>query len=310
MKIHLMTLTVAGLTSLAALAGPVPSAQVDSGAQWLLHLDLDAFRASQIGGKIVRDRIEGPMTKAASEIKFQLGVDFDWKRIHGATVYGTAFAKPGQTKGVLILDTDLDLKSGLDAAIAKQPEGNSGRLRLIEVGANPLYWVKDEVYIALVADGPVIAGKFEDEVRRARDVVLGSVPNLIASNPFAGYPETAPNTVVYGAAQGLADNVPVPPQAQVLKKADGMRLAIAETGGNVAINLAMKTKTAEVAQQVQQVVQGMLALAVLGQNNNPDLQDLIQGLKVSGGDRLVTVELNYPVAKALQKMDEKKAAGW
>jgi hypothetical protein len=310
MKAQLLTLAVAGFTSLTSFAGPVPSSQVDSTAQWLLHLDLDAFRASQIGGKIVADRIEAPMAKAAAQIKAELGVDFDWKRIHGATVYGTTFAKPGQAKGVLVLDTDLDLKAGLDAAIAKQPEGNSGRLRLIETGPNPVYWVKDEAYIAVVAGGPVIAGKFEDEVRRARDVVLGSVPNLAAANPFAGYPEAASGTVVYGAAQGLTDNVPVPPQAQILKKADGMRLAISEAGGNVAVNLAMKTKTAEVAQQVQQVVQGMMALAVLGQNNNPDLQELIQGLKVSGSERLVTVELNYPVAKALQKMEEKKTAGW
>lgn len=310
MKVHLLTLTVAGLTGLTAFAGPLPVAQVDAGAQWLLHVDLDAFRASQIGGKIVRDRIEEPMAKAASEIKSQLGVDFDWTRIHGATVYCTSFAAPGQTKGVLLLDTDLDVRAGLDAAIAKQPEGNSGRLRLIETGANPVYWVKDESYVALVAGGPVIAGKFEDEVRRARDVVLGSVPNLVASNPFAGYPATPAGAVVYGAVQGLGENVPVPPQAQVLKKADGMRLVVTEGAGNLAINLSMKTKTAEVAQQVQDVVQGMMALAVLGQNGNPDLQDLIRGLKVSGGDRMVTVDLSYPVAKALQKMDEQKSAGW
>jgi hypothetical protein len=310
MRTPLLILAAAGFTSIATFAGPLPSAQVDAGAQWLLHLDLDAFRASQIGGRIARDRIEAPMAKAATEIKSQLGVDFDWKRIRGVTAYGTSAARPGQAKGVLLLDTDLDVKAGLDAAIAKQPDGATGKLRLIEAGDNPVYWVKDESYVALITGGPVIVGKFEDDVRRARDVVLGSVPNLAAGNPFSGYPEPAPGVVFYGASQGLADGVPVPPKAEILKKADGLRLLVSEAGGSLVISLAMKTKTVEAAQQVQQVVQGLLALAALGQSSNSDLQELLGGLRVAGGERLVTVEMNYPVAKAIQKMDEKAAANW
>jgi hypothetical protein len=310
MKTSLLVLVAAGWTGFAALAGPLPIAQVDANAQWLLHLDLDAFRASQVGAKIARDRIEEPMARAAAEIKQKLGVDFDWKRIHGVTAYGLAAARPGQDRGVLLLDTDLDVRAGLDAAIAKQPEGNLGRLRLIEAGDHPVYWVKDESYIALIASGPVIAGKFEDDVRRARDVVLGSVPNLAARDPFGGYPAPGPGLVFYGATQGLAEGMPVPPKAEILKQADGLRLLVSETGGNLSLSLAMKTKTPEVAQQVRQVVQGLLALAALGQAGNPEVLEILAGLRVEGSERLVAVELAYPVTKALQKMDEKGGARW
>jgi hypothetical protein len=69
----------------------------------------------------------------------------------------------------------------------------------------------------------------------------------------------------------------------------------------------LKAKTSEVMSQMQQVIQGTVALASLSQPENPDLIQLAQSVKVSGDDKLVTVGVEFPVEKAIRLLGEKKA---
>ncbi len=70
------------------------------------------------------------------------------------------------------------------------------------------------------------------------------------------------------------------------------------------VNLALKAKDSEIIQQIRQVLEGMTALVALGQSENKELMELMQGTKVSSTDKIVTVNIEYPLAKAMGRLNE------
>ena len=71
------------------------------------------------------------------------------------------------------------------------------------------------------------------------------------------------------------------------------------------VSLSVNTRDAESAAQIQQVLQGLLALAALNQDSNKELAQLAQGAKVSGAEKEVTVSLEIPSQTVLAKVKSK-----
>lgn len=70
------------------------------------------------------------------------------------------------------------------------------------------------------------------------------------------------------------------------------------------MSLALKAKTPEVVTQMQQVIQGLIAMASLGQPEDKDLAKLVQGIKVGATEKVVSVRVEYPVEKVIEKLNE------
>ena len=77
-----------------------------------------------------------------------------------------------------------------------------------------------------------------------------------------------------------------------------------ETADQLSLNLDLRGKTAEVTKQIQQVLEGMVALISLGQPENEDLMRLARSTKVSSTPEMVTLMMEFPVAKALAMLSE------
>jgi hypothetical protein len=89
--------------------------------------------------------------------------------------------------------------------------------------------------------------------------------------------------------------------------ADGGRVVLGENADQLFVNLALKAKTSEVVTQMQQVIQGLIAMASLGKPDDKDVMQLVQSTKVSATDKVVSVSVEYPVDKAIQRIDEQKS---
>jgi hypothetical protein len=268
---------------------------------------VDALLATQLGAALAPE-IDKGMTKPKADLKEYIDFDLDWRKIGALTAYGFDYRNDPKGKGVLLVTTTLDVQKGLEAAIAKFQQGaaDTGPIKRLEGGPLPLYFVHNEVYVAIQPGRPVIAGKVKEDVLKARQVLSGSVPALAGTSAFNEYPAVPGTFFFLGVAQGLGEDVPVPPQAQVLKMADGLRAVLSETGGQVMLNAALKTKTAETSQKILQVLQGIIALGALSQTQNPDLQELVQGARVTSTEKLVCVEVKFPAARIIQKLAEQR----
>lgn len=303
-----LVLAAIALTTLSPLsAGPLQSQHLAAETKWVLHLDAQAFRGTKIGETIARDLIDPKMTKSSADLKAWFDFDFDWRRISGVTLYGTDYAAPEKERGVALIYTDMDLAQGLDSAIDKLTAvgaAEAGSVKRLEGGEQPLYQVND-AFIAVLPGLAVVAGKNREQVVHARAVMAGRAPKLNGSPAFTQFLAPGAGFFFLGAAEGFNESAPIPPQAKVLKMADGLRLTLAEANSQVVANLALLARDAQTSQQMQQVVQGLVALVSLSQTDNQDLQQLAQSTRVQQSDRLVTLELALPVSKVAEKIAEK-----
>lgn len=295
-------------------AGPLQKAQVAADARWVIHLDVEALLKADLGKTLASAALDPYLSKAASELKTRLGVEFDWRRIRSLTVYGSDFTGPEQQRGVLLVDTDMDVAKAFETALARFSAGEGHDDRpLVRVAdeSTPLYCIHQELYVSAPAGKPVVVSRTRPNLTKAREVFTGAAPNLGGSKGFGEFCQADEGFFFLAAAQGFSEAAPVPPQARVLKMADGLRLSLGEISGQVQASLALSTKNSDGARQVQQVVQGMLALAVLGGSEDPDLQMVLNGTRVSLSERVVTLNLSVPSGKISQRIleEEKKQRG-
>jgi hypothetical protein len=294
------------LAASAALAGPLQRNHVAADAKWILHLDLDNFRATQVGATIVKGKIDQQVAKAAADLKTYLDVDFDWTRIAGATLYGLDFDPKARGKNcVLLIQTTLDVQKGLENAIARQTQaGVDGNVTRVQEAPVPIYRIRSEFFAALPPGKPVVLAQTADLIEKGLAVLDGRAPSLAAAPAFADFPPAPGAFAFLAMAAGFSENAPIPPQANVLKMTEAGRILLGETGTQVFLSATLKAKSAEAGSQMQQILQGLLALAALSQSANQDLQALVQATKVTTNDRMVTVDVQLPAATIVQKMQE------
>jgi len=298
----------ATLAAVAAWAGPLQKHHVAAEAKWVIHLDADAFKATQVGA-YVGGELDQKLAKLKGDLKAQFDIDFDWRRITALTAYGTGFQPGEQGKGVLLVYTDMDVQKLLEAVIDKAQGGNAdaGDVKRLEPGPLPLYLIKNDFYVAPQPGRPVLVSKFHQEILKARPIFAGQGTTLAASDNFGDLLSAPGASFFVAAAQGFNELPHIPPKAEVLKQAEGLRLIVSENAGKVGFNVMLKTKTAEVSQKIQQVLQGLIALGALTQSDNQDLQQLIQAVSVTAGEKSVTVNVQLPVEKVLAEIKKKEA---
>jgi hypothetical protein len=303
MKPLVPTLVLSLAASVFAAAGPVQRSQVSADAKWLLHLDADAFRSTVLGGQFMTDVLDKKAAKAKDDLRSGLDFELDWRQIHSITAYGSQHSQHGDPKGILLVKTDMLVQPALERAIAKDIPGL--RVERFEYSPAPLYQLNGDPWVAFQPGGLVILSKARESVEKALAVLSGERANLASTTTFEGYPAAPFSFFMLGVAEGLGRDVNLPPNAAVLKQAEGGRLVIGEKADRVALSLDVKTASPDVAQQIQQVVQGLLALGALSADQKPDLAALVQGASVTQSGAMVTVGLELPVAKVLNKIKEK-----
>lgn len=310
-----LLLTLAGTLAVAgtALAGPLQKEHIAADAKWLLHLDVDSMLQTGLGQWFAKAILDQELAKPTRELKDKFSIDFDWRQIHSLTAYGTQIKPKGEPSGVLLIE-GFDFGKALDAVIerfdAASPGGADRPLQKTQEEKGAVYALKNQAYGVALPGNRFLVGRPQDEVRKARDVMRGTAPNLGSSKTAVAVPDTAKSGFLVGSVHGL-EQVSLPPQAQGLKNVDGAQLVLGEKAENVFLRLALNTKDEESATQIQQALQGLLAMATLSQSENPKVQKLTQAAKVAGMEKLVTVKLELPAAEVIDLVkqgQQKKAA--
>lgn len=288
-----------------AQADPLNRKHVAAEARWVLHLDAQAFVRTKAGAYFVDEVLEPKSAQLKAEIKRQVDFDLDWRKIRSITLYGSTFQHRGNPDptGVAVVRTDLPLQAALERALS----GNTSiRVQRSKTEGGPVYTVNEDGYVAFAPGNVVLLGKGREVVERARAVVAGKSPNLQTASVLTGYPEASGASFFVGLAEGFADKADLPSNASVLKNAQGACLRVGEDGDRVKLHLSVRTPTPEVAQQVQQVAQGLLALVNLNANQKPELQALAQSCTVQTSGAMVHASASVPTAEVISKLAEKK----
>lgn len=306
MKRTLFLSLAAGLTLGAAglNASPLERAQVSADAKWLLHLDIDALRKSQLGTSLMKTVV----AEAGEDLKEDANIDLPAlvKSTSSIMAYGTDYKSGKDGKGVLIWQGSKEIEQIASAFLVQQAEATkagSGNVKLARAGAQPVYAFGEDMHVMVRPGGGLILGRSVDQIDLATKVLEGKSASLKDKPTFTEYATLPGGFFFLALAEGFNQEADVPPQANVLKLADGGRLAVGEADGKLRVQLTLKAQGQDVTQQIQQVVQGLLAIATLSLGDEPDLQQLIRDTKVATENQRVSLDLAIPVATALKHMD-------
>jgi hypothetical protein len=307
MKTSVYALTLLCVWAVSAKGTPLAKNQVSSEAKWLLHFDLDNFRETKIGAFVIKDvlqkKFEKEFNKAAALLQDKPKIDF--QKFRSITAYGANYES--HSDSVLLIQTGQDMHKILDSFVSNdkksETSGPAIPLKKLSEGALTFYSLNGDIYGSIFADNLLLISKSKEQIEKAHGVLAGSSPNLKSKDAFAAF-SAVPNSFFFLAiAEAFNAKAAIPPQAKVLQMAEGGRLVVGEKTNHLFLDLSLRGKSAEVTTQIQQIVQGAVALIALSQGENEDLMRLAQSLKVSTRDNFVTLTLEYPVSKAIEKLD-------
>src|ERR1041384_7526489 len=158
------------LTAAPAPASPLQKEQVAADAKWLLHVDLEQFRASKIGSYVTKEILEAKLTKPKEDLKRELNFDLDVNKISSITAYGTDYQRHPDANGVLVIKTDLDVTKALDGLIekfAKEAGEGAGPVKRDKRGSATTYSFHNEEGFVSVQPGKLVVLGKSREVEKA-----------------------------------------------------------------------------------------------------------------------------------------------
>jgi hypothetical protein len=298
MKYSLYLITWLISLSATAWAGPLQKKQVSADAKWLVHLDLENLRGTELG-KLIAKNISG-IANAQTAVKMDFNAIF--QQVSHITAYGDQYEIGPKADGVLLLKMDGEGRKIIEGLLAAQMLADKDEsIKKTQDESSVTYSLKDEVFVAIQSDHLAVVSKSRKRIENAKAVLAGNAANLNAGSAFGAFP-AAPNSFFFlGLAEAFNQKAAMPPQAKILQMADGGRLVLGERTGNLFVELILKGKSREVIEQIKQVVEGMTALVSLSQIDNPELQQLVRNTKVSAKDNMVQVSIEYPVAQMLER---------
>ncbi len=298
------------VSSLLSVSGsPLPAARVSSGAAWVLHLDVDALQHTRVGGALVRQWIAPMLSGVTAQFPPQLAQSLDATNIHGLTVYGTSLDANADKNSALIIHSQLPLQGVLDTFVAMAGKGEAAegkepafQVRKLEgqQGA-ATYVLNREFFAGFVAKDCLVVGPSQKVLDEAMAASSGAGRSQSAVAKSIRSKDQG--FLVLGVSESYTQGLKLPQPFQALSQTEGLQLHVHEKDNDVVAHLSLKAKAADVAAQIQQAMQGAVAMATLAMPQEEVIQSLVKGLKIEKADRSVDVTLGYPIRDLLKKLE-------
>lgn len=292
-------------TSRSAHAAPLAESDVAADAKWVVHLDVDAFHETKIGGQ-AHDRAEKNerLQKFFGRVRDEIGVDLE-KDLHGATVYGTDFT-PNSAVLIVYCHGDKDkildhIRSKPDFSESKTDDGQeiySWSEKFGGRGQPHTVWVAFKKGMGIHAAS--------EETLKAALAVIGGKGGLSSSSPLVA--DVPKGAFFFANAIGITEaNLPV--KAPMAKQIDEIHLAIGENDTDDFVNIEVDATNADTAKQLKNMADTFTGMAALQATEHPEVQQLMSGLKVEAKDKALTAEFKIApddLIKILDKLHEER----
>lgn len=293
-------LALAGLEfSSNVQAAPLAKVNLPPDAQWLVHLDVAQWRTSRIGTAALEEAKKLKIEDMPEAIPLNPLQILDG--LESITVFGDSFIEMAEEgpDGVVLVTVNEQLMQVVQGAVAAMEIQQPEQFQVVQDGDRQIYSVNGEIF-----------GTFLDETSFA----LGkSLPTLQEFLALRGKPATQSDLVVrmspawsegssfllVALADGINKIEGLPPQARILQLTQGISLQLWEESDALSVAAALVTDGPETGRQVQQVLQGLIAMAALTQNGDPEISMIVNSARVVQNGSTVRFQLSYPLDRAV-----------
>ena len=296
MKKTLLSIVALALSLATGQAATIDKANISKDAKFVVHLDLDAFRASKIGTTLLEKIHEDEGREKLDALAEIIGFD-PLTAIHGATMFGTG----EEDDGIIVMKHKADNAKLL--AFMKLDE----HYRKTEHGKHEIHGVGDRSdgergYISFVNDTTAVLAPSRELVGVGIDLVNGKgaaikVPSSLQS---AGKKTKNAFLVAYANVEDLKDYID---NESVNKMAKRAALSLGESDEKLILSISVDALDTDAAENMETMVNGLIGFAKLSQNENPEVKDILKGLKVTRNEANVSVHFSVGVDKLFELID-------
>lgn len=288
-------------------ADSLDSIRIAADAKWVIHLDWEKFRSTQIGNYVNETWLSAQRERLRADFKPDFDFDFYWDGVQSVTAFGREYDDRPEKAGVLLIRTSPEIQKELRQLLESKIIADFTPLKIqpLESVFEHFYSIAGELYVAAEPGGLFLLGKSRRQLEAARQSSDAGGAPASQIEAFADYPALPESVILLAAADALADGGQFPLQARVLQTAQGARLAVCETEETLLVQMELKTADEQSGRQIQSVIRGILALASLGAGGQWQwLTDLAQAVQVNHNGLLVALQLELPIEKAIGMLNQ------
>ena len=282
------------ISPIAALqAAKLNPAHIAGDSKWMIHLDIDAVLASEIG-QDGKSKLQEPAAKEKLQaIKEAFGIDLE-KGLHGVTAYGNG----DRDNGVLIAHADADKQKLLN--FAKLNEGYEKS----SYNGHKIHSIDDkrkQTHVCFHSPGTIVVAQTKDLVQKGVDLLDGKNAAIKVNKGMRSISEELDNPmmIAYGDFSGIKE-ITDNPKAAMLKMASSTGIAVGESLGIVKAAMFLEAVDADSCQQIESIVRGIMALGSLQRDKQPDLAKLSNAFNVERKENLLKVVFRMDTQDLIQ----------
>lgn len=284
--------------------------KIPSSANWIAHLDFEAFRSSEIGAFVLQDILKAPyIEQKMTGLKNAFGVDIDqlgFVTAHGSGkkdegfIYAQGGFNTKQLEGFASLNEKVEIKTVNGHKIYSAPK----------VAFSPL---GPDSMIAATNEELLKAGlnaRLGNNTKQKENPILDHLNELV-KRPIVTITAQIPKV---RKMEKPGRSISATEQA-IMEKLDWAGVALGESGASIRIACVMNTENIETAEHMENVLRGVSSLLSLSTEieplfqNDPKLSKIIPHIKtsVSRKSQIVGMQLEMDTAFLLEMIEQEMA---
>jgi hypothetical protein len=274
----------------AVTAGNLPGDTI-----WYMHVDLEAMRNTESGGKIYvwfEDEI-------ADEVSEEMGIDLN-AEVNSITAFSDA------SNGTVVVVSGPLTKESQERILAIATLEAEGEIDLLEYkdmtyyhigdeddegssGDEPFEDLEDSAWFSFGVDGKAILASTEKQLQALLD--SGGEIAGAGSHDGALFVLSADNTFLQAGMQ--ADNMVMEDdddwESNIFRNTRQAALLIADKAGLIAIEAQLVSADPKMAEAIGGIVNGLISLQAFNSDLDPEIQDLIRNTRVEVTDSTLSI---------------------
>ncbi|REJ64514.1 MAG: hypothetical protein DWQ31_21540 [Planctomycetota bacterium] len=280
---------LACLTAGITFAAPLDTERVPADVKWLVHIDFDALRDSEMGQKLAGPFLShrGPGAKIR-KLQQELGIDLT-ADLHSVTLYDTRFQRH---HGLMQIRTNnLDQGRLLSKLREKHPDAAATDYR----GHAIHTWVvgegrkfAHEMSGCFHGEDTLLLSRDTDVLKRTIEVLDGAGESLPVDAELAA--ATVGGTILSMNVNGMVPRE-FPFRSPVMRQTKRLFMTVGESEGEVRMRAHLEANSSDTAENLATVVEGFRAMGMLRHGDDETGKRVFDGLTVEVDG--ATVEANW-----------------
>jgi len=287
--VFLLLLVSAGTAKSASSS--LPASIIPENAQWIIHLDMKRFHSTRISDLVNGDQINFftlVNQRMIKETSINLIND-----ISSITLYGM-----NQNKRNNVMCLSGNFNKGFILSRLEKAKG----YRKDKLGKYTIHKWRDSAFCTFLSDHLLVSSLHPMKESALMDVlntISGKRSNLMASPLISAINKMPRDAFLIAVADDISALDGDLPTSMILRKTGMVFFVAQEKNENLKLNLKLNTDTPDTAKNIQQIVNGFVALARLKHSEEDDRWKIMENLKIKLLGNVLQFDLVYPSKKLI-----------